>query len=87
MFVSDIVFCLSESTSSEDQMDLQRAILISTVAEAAKKPADAVDGFFLQIGDRLRALPVRMRNQFEIQVLTDLLNLEQSLDDNPQGTF
>lgn len=51
---------------------------MSTIQESKSTP-DAVDGFFLQLGSRLRALPQRERAKFEIKILTDLYELEQSL--------
>lgn len=59
------------------EIEIRRAIL-SNIEESKKTP-DAVDGFLLQIGSRLRALPSRERAQFEIKMLTDLFDLESSL--------
>lgn len=58
-------------------MEITRA-LISSLEDSKNKP-DAVDGFLLQIGNRLRALPPRKRAQLEIKILTDLFELETSL--------
>lgn len=58
-------------------MEIKRAIISSM--EESKTIPDAVDGFFLQIGSRLRALPQRERAKFEIKILTALFELENSL--------
>jgi len=54
----------------DDSSDIQvtKAIL-SSIQESKNTPPDAVDGFFLQIGSRLRALPQRERTKFEILIL------------------
>lgn len=54
-----------------------KKIILSTL-EGKKKP-DAIDGFFLQIEDRLWALPLRKKAQFEIKMLSLLFELEQDL--------
>ncbi|XP_018311185.1 uncharacterized protein [Mycetomoellerius zeteki] len=66
-----------KSKSDDNSSDIRAAICSALDSESIRK--DAVDGFLLQIGDRLRALPIRERYQFEIQILSLLFELEQKL--------
>ncbi|XP_024889189.1 uncharacterized protein LOC112465716 [Temnothorax curvispinosus] len=54
-----------------------KEVILSALESDSKRNPDAVDGFFLQIGDRVRALPARERAQFEMQVLALLFEFEQ----------
>lgn len=64
---------------NDDSSDIEIRTAIVSCIEDSKNMPDAVDGFFLQIGNRLRALPPQERAQFEIKILTDLFELESSL--------
>ncbi|XP_018302908.1 uncharacterized protein [Mycetomoellerius zeteki] len=63
----------------DDSSDIEITKAILSSIQESKNTPDAVDGFFLQIGNRLRALPQRERIKFEIKILTDLYELENSL--------
>ncbi|CAL1681066.1 unnamed protein product [Lasius platythorax] len=63
----------------DDSLDIEiRRAIVSSIEESKNTP-DPVDGFFLQIGNRLRALLPREKTKFEIKILTDHFELENSL--------
>ncbi|XP_071575388.1 uncharacterized protein [Temnothorax nylanderi] len=67
-----------KSRNCNNISDVKEVILSALESESKRNP-DAVDGFFLQIGDRVRALPARERAQFEMQVLALLFEFEQKV--------
>ncbi|XP_071579358.1 uncharacterized protein [Temnothorax nylanderi] len=67
-----------KSRNCNNISDVKEVILSALESESKRNP-DAVDGFFLQIRDRVRALPARERAQFEMQVLALLFEFEQKV--------
>ncbi|XP_011868234.1 PREDICTED: uncharacterized protein LOC105562181 [Vollenhovia emeryi] len=67
-----------KSRNCNNISDVKEAIL-SALEDGSRNKPDAVDGFFLQIGDRVRVLPARERGLFEMKVQSLLFEFEQEL--------